>query len=77
MTQTTPPLTSDLRYLTDHRPLAPITASVLRLAVLLDKWSTRRRTRRALSQLEPHLLNDIGLDLETARQEAQRAFWLG
>ena len=31
--------------------------------------------RRALGALEPHLLDDIGLSAEEARDEAGRPFW--
>ncbi len=34
-----------------------------------------RRSRRALDLLDPHLLNDIGLDAQTARHEAARSAW--
>ena len=33
------------------------------------------RQRRALAEMEPHRLRDIGLDPEQARREAARPFW--
>ncbi|SFE07345.1 DUF1127 domain-containing protein [Roseivivax sediminis] len=54
----------------------PAPASVaLSVAVVLAKWSERRRTRRALADLDDHLLSDIGLDRWTAQAEARRKFW--
>ena len=35
----------------------------------------RRRDRQRLGHLDPHLLRDIGLDVETARQESSKPFW--
>ncbi|SLN38535.1 hypothetical protein ROJ8625_01775 [Roseivivax jejudonensis] len=55
--------------------LAPPAALALTVAVTLVKWSERRRTRRALADLDDHLLDDIGLDRWTAHAEARRAFW--
>ncbi|WP_370401507.1 DUF1127 domain-containing protein [Sulfitobacter sp. JB4-11] len=46
-------------------------------AVCVTKWSIRTRTRRALSQLEPWQLADVGLTPEQAFTEASRAFWQG
>ncbi|THH35860.1 DUF1127 domain-containing protein [Aliishimia ponticola] len=34
-----------------------------------------RRERHALSKLDDHLLNDIGVSRADAEDEAQRAFW--
>ncbi len=44
-------------------------------AVVVTKWDTRRRTRKSLSHLDPHLLQDIGLSSHDARTEAERPFW--
>lgn len=35
----------------------------------------RQRNRQRLGHLDPHLLRDIGLDAETARQECSKPFW--
>lgn len=66
----------DLGYLIGHAPLPAASVVALRVAVLFAKWDNHRRTRRDLSDLEPHLLKDIGLTPDQARQEAQRPFWL-
>jgi uncharacterized protein YjiS (DUF1127 family) len=50
----------------------------LRLAGVLRAvadWIELRQTRRALAQLDPHLLRDIGLDQNTAARESRRPFW--
>lgn len=49
----------------------------VRLATVLGVWIMRRRTRNRLSELEPHMLADIGLTAAQARKEAGRVFWQG
>ncbi len=66
-----------LAFLSAESQLAPLPAFALFAAVVLTKWSTRHRTRKALARLEPHLLKDIGLDSHAARHEASRMFWQG
>lgn len=46
-------------------------------AVVVTKWDTRRKTRRALKDMEPHLLRDIGLERFAAQAEAAKPFWQG
>ena len=41
----------------------------------LRTWRTRARTRRALRELSPRLLDDVGIDRIHARQEASKPFW--
>jgi uncharacterized protein YjiS (DUF1127 family) len=38
-------------------------------------WVERSRQRRALAQLEDHLLRDIGLTRGEARRECANPFW--
>ena len=38
-------------------------------------WSRRRHDRRALSQLDNHMLRDIGFDRAQADEMASRPFW--
>jgi uncharacterized protein YjiS (DUF1127 family) len=38
-------------------------------------WVVRRHQRRALAELDEHLLNDVGLSPEQARREAAKPFW--
>lgn len=75
MTQTAQ--TAHLDFLGSQTRLVPLAAGALYLAVVLTKWSMLRRTRRALTRLEPHLLRDVGLDPQSARDEARRFFWMG
>ncbi|MHA7867197.1 MAG: DUF1127 domain-containing protein [Salipiger thiooxidans] len=64
-----------IAYLDAQRPLPPMSAIALRIAVALAQWSERRRTRRALLQLDEHLLRDIGVERHVAFKEARRMFW--
>ena len=56
-----------------HLPVAAYWA--VAFAVLVTKWTTRRRTRRALTQLEPWQLRDVGLTPDKAYIESRRVFW--
>ena len=38
-------------------------------------WEAMARSRKSLSQLDAHLLRDIGLDATTAQEQATRPFW--
>lgn len=54
----------------------PVVAGIaVKFAVVVTRWDTRRKTRRALKQLEPHMLRDIGLDRLSAQAEASKPFW--
>ncbi len=57
--------------------LSPLAGMALRAAAALTRWSERRRSRRALAQLDERLLFDIGVDRHAAQAEARRHFWLG
>lgn len=58
------------------QPGLPVSASwAVRFAVCVTRWSIRRRTRRALHELAPWQLKDVGLTPEQAHTEASRAFW--
>ncbi|WP_208349551.1 DUF1127 domain-containing protein [Pseudaestuariivita rosea] len=66
--------TKQLAYLSE-RPLTPLSQVAVAVAVTLVKWDERRRTRVALSQLDDHLLKDVGLNRDDALDEARRVFW--
>ena len=57
---------------TPHPPRASLVA---RSVSLLLVWIERSRQRRALDELDDHLLRDIGLTRYEARREATRPFW--
>ena len=42
---------------------------------LAERWIERRRTRRALTKLDDHLLRDIGISRAEAEREAANPFW--
>ncbi|WGW02654.1 DUF1127 domain-containing protein [Tropicibacter oceani] len=66
-----------LSFLDAAHPLPPLTTFALRVAVVTAKWAQHRRTRKALGQLDDHLLKDVGLDRRSAQREARRMFWQG
>ena len=69
-------LTSDaLSVLHQSRALPLVAVLAVRFAVCVTKWSTRRRTRRALAKLETWQLKDVGLTPGQANTEASRMFW--
>lgn len=69
-------LTSDsLSVLHQSRTLPLLAVIAIRFAVCVTKWTTRRRTRFALAQLEKWQLDDVGLTSEQASTEASRMFW--
>ncbi len=55
-----------------RRMIAWETARVWRSIVL---WHCRAHQRRALAELDDRLLDDIGVDRASARQEAVKQFW--
>lgn len=57
-------------------PRLPVAAKVaVRLAGVFMQWDERRRTRRALAELDNHLLEDIGITYAQAHKETKRYFW--
>lgn len=66
----------DALHFLANRPLTPFSTVALRAVVTFVKWEERRRTRKALAQLDTHLLKDVGLTQETAHKEARLPFWM-
>ncbi len=52
-------------------------AAILALAGGLREATRRQRTRRALAELDHHLLRDIGVTFTEAQAEAAKPFWEG
>ncbi|MEM6341510.1 MAG: DUF1127 domain-containing protein [Pseudomonadota bacterium] len=75
MTRTQPTLAANLAYLSAETRVPAASVLAIRVAVTLSKWTTRRRTRLALSQLNDHQLRDVGLTRDEASCEARRVFW--
>jgi uncharacterized protein YjiS (DUF1127 family) len=44
---------------------------------MLMRWQARAEQRRVLSELDDHVLRDIGLTRDDALAEASRPFWSG
>lgn len=64
-----------LALLTTSSRLPVIAVVALRFAGAVTQWDQLRRTRRALSTLDDHMLRDIGLTAKQARRESKRHFW--
>ena len=56
-------------------PAGHRTGLAARITRALVAALARRRDRQRLGHLDPHLLRDIGLDCEAARQECSKPFW--
>ncbi len=61
--------------LVSPRTLPPIASVVLGFGGQVLRWQNRRASRRALSQLDAHMLRDIGVGSEVAMKEAGKPFW--
>lgn len=68
-------LTSSLSLLSLGPRRPRIAALVVRFARVTRDWTTRRRTRQQLSDLDEHMLKDIGITQAQAAKEARRPFW--
>jgi uncharacterized protein YjiS (DUF1127 family) len=75
MARTSPLSPDTLAYLGAARDVPTLARFAVEFAACLSRWSTRRRTRRALEQLEAWQLSDVGLTPLDARDEATKAFW--
>ncbi|WP_299675072.1 DUF1127 domain-containing protein [uncultured Roseobacter sp.] len=64
-----------LAYLNEVKEMPTLAILAVEFAVCVSKWTTRRRTRRALKQLTVWQLADVGLTPEQARAEAAKVFW--
>ena len=61
--------------LTLPAPLPPLSQALVALAPVVARWDQRRRGRHALARLDAHILNDIGLTPDRARDEVEKPFW--
>ncbi|WP_291733169.1 DUF1127 domain-containing protein [Leisingera sp. F5] len=75
MVQHTQTAHSNMSYLIS-RPGLPVLAQwAVLFAVLVTKWSLRRRTRTHLKHLSAAQLKDIGVSRQDAHYEATLPFW--
>jgi len=49
--------------------------SLVRVANVLAVWENRARERKALAEMPPNLLKDIGITLIDAQRETEKPFW--
>jgi uncharacterized protein YjiS (DUF1127 family) len=55
--------------------LPPLSRALVALAMVVARWDHRRRGRHALARLDAHILTDIGLTPDRARDEVEKPFW--
>ncbi|MAY88486.1 DUF1127 domain-containing protein [Arenibacterium halophilum] len=63
----------DMLSMAPRLPL--IAALAIRVADVVTVWDQRRRTRKALKDLDKHILWDIGITEHQAQKEARRPFY--
>lgn len=66
---------SRLSLLSAEQRLPALATMAVGFAVMVTTWDKRRKTRKHLLNLPPHLHRDIGLDEMSAHQEAAKPFW--
>lgn len=64
-----------LIYLRETKSLPIVSVWAVEFAVIVSKWTTRRRTRLALRQLTAQQLHDVGLTPDQASDESEKVFW--
>ncbi|MCX7298470.1 MAG: DUF1127 domain-containing protein [Hyphomicrobiales bacterium] len=72
MTKLTASEFANCRATTLRIELSPVLSRTIETIAV---WTVRRRQRRALAELDDHLLNDVGLSPEQAHLEANKPFW--
>jgi uncharacterized protein YjiS (DUF1127 family) len=75
MTQTAILTNDALAVLNASRSMPFMAVLSVKFAASVTLWVTRSHSRRALQQLEPWQLRDVGLTPEAARTEARKVFW--
>ena len=72
-------MTTRIAYAASAAPHSTVTArlgDMLSAALATPRlWARRRHDRHALSQLDNHMLRDIGFDRAQADEMASRPFW--
>ncbi len=51
--------------------------ALARIVETIMCWTARASQRRALAELDQHLLDDIGVSKEAADRESRMPFWVG
>ena len=57
------------------QPAARVPKAMAAFRQTVRTWKERSRTRRALSQLAPRMLDDAGIEPYEAIEEARKPFW--
>ena len=66
---------AQLALLNSQAQLPTLARVAVTVAVMATKWDMNWRTRKALGQLDPHHLDDIGLTPREAAREANKRFY--
>ena len=66
---------AQIALLNEQVSLPILARASVNFAVIVTKWTTLRRTRKALLKLDTIQLNDIGLTRAQAHAEAAKPFW--
>lgn len=75
MAHTTQSNLDALIYLRENNSLPIVSVWAVEIAVVVSKWTMRRRTRATLRDLTDAQLADIGLTRAQALSESSRVFW--
>jgi uncharacterized protein YjiS (DUF1127 family) len=68
-------IVSTLGNVGQSRGSAGVGARLLQALLTFEAWSERHRQRRALLDLDEHMLRDIGLSHADVASEAGKRFW--
>ena len=66
---------AQLALLNGQAQLPTLARVAVAVAVVATKWDMNKRTRRALSRLDPCELTDIGVTKHEAAREANKRFY--
>ena len=64
-------------YGTTHHPAHGLLGVLNRAHEMVSNWHDRVKYRRELSELDDHMLQDLGLDRQTVDHEVHKPFWRG
>ncbi len=69
------PILSSKKGENHNKKITPVSISHSQWFNRVNIWMQRSRQRRDLAQLDPHLLDDLGLTKEMVAKEMAKPFW--